>query len=121
IGEQHFHIEMVLFFVVAVLLGVFLILIRYSLWREKYCQNLPGIKPGFFNVLGDFTNILMRAISSDDHSILHQNFKRSVAYTSYLNIVVNVNVCLRAELLILGVAVPNVVTKLNVGVDEDLI
>ncbi|GFS92416.1 cytochrome P450 4V2, partial [Nephila pilipes] len=56
---------------VAVLLGIVLVLIRYSLWRKKYCQSLPGIEPGLFNIPGDLTKIFMRAASNDGLPMLH--------------------------------------------------
>ncbi|GFS75110.1 cytochrome P450 4c3 [Nephila pilipes] len=56
---------------VAVLLGIVLVLIRHSMWRKKYCQSLPGIEPGLFNIPGDLTKIFMRAASNDDLPLLH--------------------------------------------------
>ncbi|GFT87837.1 hypothetical protein NPIL_13511, partial [Nephila pilipes] len=55
----------------AVLLGIVLVLIRYSLWRKKYCHSLPGIEPGLFNIPGDLTTLLMRAAVDKDHPILY--------------------------------------------------
>ncbi|GFS92992.1 cytochrome P450 4V2 [Nephila pilipes] len=55
----------------AVLLGIVLVLIRYSLWRKKYCHSLPGIEPGLFNIPGDLTKIFMRAASNVGLPILH--------------------------------------------------
>ncbi|GFS32829.1 hypothetical protein NPIL_694311 [Nephila pilipes] len=62
---------MVLLPFAAALLGIILVLIRYSLWRKKYCQNLPGIEPGLFNIPGDLTTLLMHAVLDKDHPILY--------------------------------------------------
>ncbi|GFT92218.1 cytochrome P450 4V2 [Nephila pilipes] len=62
---------MVLLPFAAVFLGIILVLIRYSLWRKKYCQNLPGIEPGLFNIPGDLTIFLMRYVLDKEHPILY--------------------------------------------------
>lgn len=62
---------MVFFLYVVALFGVLLVFIRYSLWREKYTQQLPGIKPGFFNILGDLVTLFKVLVSNDGFPKLH--------------------------------------------------
>ncbi|GBN14600.1 Cytochrome P450 4V2 [Araneus ventricosus] len=38
--------------------AVFFIFLRFSIWRKKYCQRLPGKPPSFFNVFGDAAEFL---------------------------------------------------------------
>ncbi|GFR18590.1 hypothetical protein TNCT_26201 [Trichonephila clavata] len=61
---------MVMFYIVSALLGVILIIIRYSLWRKQLCQNLPGIEPGFFNIPGDLTALFLSIVTKDRHTVL---------------------------------------------------
>ncbi|CAL1299492.1 unnamed protein product [Larinioides sclopetarius] len=38
-------------------LGILIIFLRYSFWRKKYSQLMPGKKPSFCNVFGDLIKI----------------------------------------------------------------
>ncbi|GFQ67442.1 cytochrome P450 4V2 [Trichonephila clavata] len=61
---------MMLLIYAAIVLGV-IAFIKYSLWREKYSQQFPGIKPAFFNVLGDLSGLLTYLVSNDDLPMLY--------------------------------------------------
>ncbi|GFQ97631.1 cytochrome P450 4V2 [Trichonephila clavata] len=61
---------MVPLFFVALVLG-FLVLIKYSLWRDHFSRQFPGMKPGFFNVFGDSASVLMYCVSSNSLPFLY--------------------------------------------------
>ncbi|GFQ91441.1 hypothetical protein TNCT_63841 [Trichonephila clavata] len=64
--------KMAMFYIVSALLGVLLIIIKYSFWRKQLCQNLPGIEPGFFNIPGDLTTIFLSIVSKDTPTVLEK-------------------------------------------------
>ncbi|GBM41341.1 hypothetical protein AVEN_241494-1 [Araneus ventricosus] len=44
---------MLLVLVISIFIGILTVLLRYSLWRNKCSQLLPGKKPRFLDILGD--------------------------------------------------------------------
>ncbi|GFT01758.1 cytochrome P450 4V2 [Nephila pilipes] len=62
---------MFLILFISVSCGVILILIRYSLWRQKYIQLIPGNQLSFFNIFGDLKEILAYERSNDKYAIHH--------------------------------------------------
>ncbi|GBM28354.1 Cytochrome P450 4V2 [Araneus ventricosus] len=44
---------MLLVLVLSIFIGIFSVVLRFSLWRNKCSQLMPGKKPRFFDILGD--------------------------------------------------------------------
>ncbi|GFU06039.1 cytochrome P450 4V2 [Nephila pilipes] len=54
------------------LFGLIVVVFRYSLWRHKYSDILPGNKPKFFDVLGDVKEMLKYKGSISDNCAMHR-------------------------------------------------
>ncbi|GIX78218.1 cytochrome P450 4V2 [Caerostris darwini] len=61
--------------VLLALSGFVAFLVSYSLWRRKFYLTLPGSKPCFYNVLGDFVKFSPLDRSSFNESIDYKFFK----------------------------------------------
>ncbi|GFR01130.1 DUF1758 domain-containing protein [Trichonephila clavata] len=68
---------MLLIIIITLLCGIFLILFRYSLWRQRFCKLIPGNKFSFFNFLGDLSEVITYE-RTDDKYALHNHFMKVI-------------------------------------------
>ncbi|GFT11126.1 cytochrome P450 4V2 [Nephila pilipes] len=62
---------MLLLCFISVLCAIIFILFRYSFWRQKCSQLIPGNNIGLFNVFGDLKEVLIFWTSNFKHDIHH--------------------------------------------------
>ncbi|GFS74835.1 cytochrome P450 4V2 [Nephila pilipes] len=66
---------MLFLFLTASVLGIIIVFLKYSLWRHKCSQGMPGKKQGFFNVLGDLKDMFAYENSNDKYALHHHFIK----------------------------------------------
>ncbi|GBM33173.1 Cytochrome P450 4V2 [Araneus ventricosus] len=59
----------VLIVTIAILIGMFMVVMNYLCWRRKFSRLMPGKQPGFFNPLGNLSELPLSEKSRNGHSV----------------------------------------------------